>query len=178
MWKSVNTLVGDAALDFSNAAIDPICEIAKDAEASAIFYPEEMPKGMTPMQWQEGRLRKAVPVLLKRHRDSVMEIVAANAGITVEEYREKATVMELSTDVAMMLFDPAMSLFFTFVQSKAPASASAPGITGGKKASGRSCGTAPLNVSGNGSGKRKQNIWRRLWQWLRKTRRSSARENI
>lgn len=118
MWIKVDTLTGDHAMEFATAVIEPICDIASDADAADIFYTHELPEGKDADEFTEMCLRKSIPQLLKKHKDSLIKIFAANQNITVEEYTEKSGILQLSADLASMISDPGMRLFFGFAQPK------------------------------------------------------------
>lgn len=168
MWKAVSTLTGEHAMRFSDAVIDPICEIAADPEASEIFYPRPLEEGEDKDVFLESLLRSCIPVLMREHKESVLKIISANADITVEEYESQCNVLGMAADLASMLTDAGMLLFFAFVQTRMKSSKSAAANIAEQKALAVSSGTAMQSKERTSRKKAGGSIWQRLRKWLQK----------
>lgn len=64
----LSDIKGDRTLEVIAEVIDPICNIAEDDAAMAMFRREKLPDGMEPKRFLLARARKSLPVLLKRHQ--------------------------------------------------------------------------------------------------------------
>ena len=119
MWAEVGKLEGERALEFAVAAIDPICNIAKDDAAADIFYGHELPEGTDAEEFLIKCLRKSIPMLIKKHKDDLIAIICANQGITPEEYASGEVIMlKLAADITQMISDASFRSFFAFAQPR------------------------------------------------------------
>lgn len=118
MWANVTKLDNDKSLEFATAVIEPILDIAADDKAADIFYTHDLPDGVDSEEYTADCMRKSIPELIKHHQDSLIAIFAANQGITVDEYKGNTNIIQFSADIASMISDPGMRLFFGFAQPR------------------------------------------------------------
>lgn len=121
---------GERTFDVIAEVIDPIGNIAEDAEIAAIFKREKA-DGRTQGQVFLGKLRKALPLIVKGHRDDVVRILAAVGGTTPEEYMKGCTLSSLMGDVFELMTD---SEFLSFLPSDAQGSGTSSESTEGQQA--------------------------------------------
>ncbi len=129
----LSDISGDRTLEVIAEVIDPLCNIAEDDEAMAMFRREKLPEGMEPKKFLLQRARKSLPVLLKNHKGDIISILAAIAGITPEEYRKALNLIKLTDDVIDLLADEAFEQLFISAQTEttsgsAQANTEAPGV--------------------------------------------------
>ena len=109
---------GERTLDVIADIIEPISNIASDKEAMALFEKKKTPKGMNSREFFLKRVGKSVPVLLKDHKDDVIQILSTIEGVTVEEYTAELNMAKLVSDVMELLTDEE---FLSFLPSCAMA---------------------------------------------------------
>lgn len=114
----LSDIKGERTLDVIADVIEPICNIAEDEEASALFKREKLPDGMTVKNFLLNRVRKAVPVLLKGHKNDIITVLAAIDGISKQEYTDEMSVPKLIKDLTELLTDDIFKTFFILAQSK------------------------------------------------------------
>ena len=120
----LSEIKGDRALDVIADIIDPICNIAEDEEAMALFERQKCPDGVTPRQFAAQRIRKSVPVLLRNHKSDVIVIVATLTGVSPYEYAKELTIPQLVNDLADVFVDDlSRSLFISAQSATTPGSA-------------------------------------------------------
>lgn len=114
----LSDIQGERVFDVIADIIDPIANIAEDEAASALFKREKLPKGMTAKAFMTQRVRKALPALLKAHKDDIIAILAAIEGVSVDEYKGALNFAKLLHDAAELLTDDAFGALFTSAQSE------------------------------------------------------------
>lgn len=101
---------GEEVLDIIADLIDPVCAIAQDA--GELFGPMELPEGMTETQLFLSRVRKALPGIIRNHKEELVTILATVNGVGVEEYKASLTVPQLVKDAYDVLTDKELVPFF------------------------------------------------------------------
>lgn len=104
---------GERTLDVIADLVEPIANIAQDEDAALLFKPRPLKKGQTREQEFGERCRKAVPALLRSHKQDVVAILATIAGVTQEEYMEGMTLSSIVKDVYELLTDEAFIGFLS-----------------------------------------------------------------
>ena len=92
--------------------------IAEDDAASALFKREKLPEGMTAKEFMTQRARKALPALLKGHKDDIISILAAIEGVSTDAYKGALNLVKLMRDAAELLTDDAFTELFLSAQSE------------------------------------------------------------
>ena len=108
---------GERVFDVIADIIDPIANIATDEAASALVRREKLQEGESARSSILSRVRKAVPALLKGHKNDVIAILATIGGTTANEYKSTLTLAKLIQDATELLTDEAFGEFFTSAQS-------------------------------------------------------------
>lgn len=116
---------GERTFEVIADIIDPIANIAEDEAASELFRPKKLPEGMTAKEFLLKRAKKAVPALLRGHKEDIISILAAIAGQSPKEYAEGLNLVSLVHDCTELLTDEAFTRLFISAQG-----------TGGGKPSG------------------------------------------
>lgn len=124
---------GERTLEVVADLIDPICNIAQDENAAALFHREKLPKGVSPKDFLLQRVKKSAPRLLKAHKSDMVAILAAIEGVTPKEYEAGLNLVKLLSDFVDLMTDEAFGELFISAQSKT-SSGSALASTRGQKA--------------------------------------------
>ena len=114
----LSDIQGERVFDVIADIIDPIANIAEDEQASAMFRREKLPEGMTVKQSATQRARKALPALLKGHKDDIISILAAIDGVSTDAYKGALSLVKLMRDAAELLTDDAFTERFLSAQSE------------------------------------------------------------
>ncbi len=122
---------GERVFDVLADTIDPMANIASDEDVSNLFKKEKPPEGVSPRKFVLEKLKKAVPALLKGHRDDVVSVLATVEGVTPDEYKESLNLVKLFRDANDLINDEAFAeLFISARGGKVePSSGSAPEST-------------------------------------------------
>lgn len=112
----LSDIKGERVLDVIADLVDPIANIAQDKEALAFFKPEPPKKGQTASEAFAERMKKAVPVLLRTHKDDLVAILSTIKGVDRAEYVEQMTLANVVGDVFELLTDEE---FLAFLPSSA-----------------------------------------------------------
>lgn len=113
----LSDIQGERVFDVIADIIDPIANIAEDDAASAMFKREKLPEGMTVKQFATQRARKALPALLKGHKEDIISILAAIEGVSTDAYKGALNLVKLMRDTAELLTDEAFGALFLSAQS-------------------------------------------------------------
>lgn len=132
----LSEIKGERCLDVVAELIEPIASIASDEDFTSLIKPGEIPKGMTKTQYFAQRLRKAVPVLIERHKDEVVTILATVNGQSTGEYLEGLTLSKLFGDTIEIMTDQDILGFTRSAASTSGSSGSASESTGDLEGSG------------------------------------------
>lgn len=114
----LSDIQGERVFDVIADIIDPIANIAEDEQASAMFRREKLPEGMMVKQFATQRARKALPALLKGHKDDIISILAAIEGVSTDAYKGALNLVKLMRDAAELLTDDAFTELFLSAQSE------------------------------------------------------------
>lgn len=109
---------GERVFDVIADVIDPIANIAGDEAASALFKREKLPEGMTAKKFLLARARKAVPPLLKGHKEDLIAILAAIDGTSPQAYKGALNMVKLVRDVTELLTDEVFAELFISAQTQ------------------------------------------------------------
>lgn len=114
----LSDIKGDRTLEVIAEVIDPICNIAEDDAAMAMFRREKLPDGMEPKRFLLDRARKSLPVLLKRHKGDIIAILSAIEGVPTERYQGALNLVKLFKDATDLLTDEAFVEVFISAQGE------------------------------------------------------------
>ncbi len=121
----LSDIKGDRTLEVIAEVIDPICNIVEDDAAMSMFRREKLPEGMEPKKFLLARARKSLPVLLKKHKSDIIDILAAIEGVSPEQYQGVLNLVKLFKDATDLLTDEAFAELFISAQGET-SSGSAP----------------------------------------------------
>ena len=107
---------GERVFEVLADIIDPIANIAEDEQAAALFKKAKLPEGTTPDKFLLERARKAVPPLLRGHKNDIIAILAAIEGVEPETYKGTLNMFRLFKDCTSLLSDEAFSELFISAQ--------------------------------------------------------------
>lgn len=100
---------GPQTLDVIADIIPPITRIADDKECMALFTTGGDGEGQALVL---SRLGKAVPAVIKAHKDDVIAVLAAVNCTTPEKYAETMTIPKLIADTYEIMTDESLLAFF------------------------------------------------------------------
>ena len=104
---------GERTFEVIGLLVDPIANIVEDNEVTKAFRADSLPDGMTEGQYFVKRLRRVMPLILKRHRGDIVAILAAVKGVEPSEYEAEITMAELVNDVYELVTDEALLSFLS-----------------------------------------------------------------
>lgn len=110
------------------------CNIANDDTIMALFKKQGLKKGETARSNLINRLKKAIPALLKNHREDVITILSTIKGVPAETYVSDMGLVSLVTDLMELAQDDAFFELFTAMQTGSISSGSALRIAESQKA--------------------------------------------
>ena len=113
----LSDIKGDRVFDVIADIIDPIANIASDETASALFKREKLPECMTAKSFLLKRARKAVPALLKGHKNDIITVLSTIEGVSSDDYRASLTLAKLMKDTSELMTDEAFGELFISAQS-------------------------------------------------------------
>lgn len=108
---------GERAIDVIADLIEPVARIAEDKEAAKLFRREKLPKGETARGYLLKRIRTSVPLLLRNHKNDLIEIMAALDGVSKDEYASALSVPKLIADIFGLLSDNELLSLFGLAQT-------------------------------------------------------------
>lgn len=111
---------GDRTLEVIADVIEPICNIAEDENAAALFKREQLPEGMTAKKFLLQRAKKAVPALLRGHKGDVIAILSSIEGTSPEAYTGALSLIKLTKDFIGLMTDEAFAELFISAQTGEP----------------------------------------------------------
>lgn len=103
----------DRVFDVIADIVEPVYNIATDEKAAALFKRGGMPEGSDPKAYVLDRMRKALPALLKGHKEDLLAIFAAIEGVGVEEYRKDFDLSKLLKGLYEMVTDEDLLAFLS-----------------------------------------------------------------
>ncbi len=113
----LSDIKGERTFDVIAEIIDPIANIAEDEAVSELFSRQKLPEGMTPKKFMLKRAKKAVPALLRGHKDDIIAILSSIADVSPDEYKGALSIAKLIHDCFELLTDETFLTLFTSAQS-------------------------------------------------------------
>lgn len=108
---------GERTLDVIAEIIEPIANIAEDEVATEIFARKRLPDGMTAKAFMLRRIKKSVPILIRKHKDDLITILCTIEGTSSTKYKESLNLPKLTKDVLDLLTDEEFMGLFTSAQT-------------------------------------------------------------
>ena len=105
---------GERVFDVIADIIEPACNIAQDADAASLFdRSEKRPDDVTPTEFALAKVKRAVPQLMRSHKDDLVAILSAIEGADPDEYRDGLTMPKLIKGVYEILTDEDLLAFLS-----------------------------------------------------------------
>ncbi|MBQ9041416.1 MAG: hypothetical protein IJ111_01210 [Eggerthellaceae bacterium] len=115
----LSDIKGERTLEVIADLVDPIANIAMDEEAAAMFKGIKPADGESDNQAFVNRMRKAIPALLKTHKDDIVAILATVKGVSPDEFVAEMSLSSLIADVVELLSDEEFTSFLSSQQETA-----------------------------------------------------------
>jgi hypothetical protein len=122
---------GERVFDVLADIVEPICSIASDKDAVALFKGGRE-DGQDVYEFVAAKIRRAVPVLMRGHRDDIVAIMSSIKGQTRDEYVADLTMGGLIADLYEMLTDEDLLSFLSSSKTTAERSGTSSASTGGQ----------------------------------------------
>ncbi len=107
----LSEIKGERVFDVVADLVDPVASIAGDKEAIEFLQPKPCPEGEDRREFMAGRIRRALPRLLRGHKGDLAAIMATLKGVSPEEYMAGLSLATLANDL-VELFDDEEFLAF------------------------------------------------------------------
>ena len=120
----LSDIKGERTLDVIAEIIEPIANIAADQTAAALFQRQRCQKGKKPKEFMLERVKKSAPALIKGHREDIVQLLAALAGVTPEAYAESLNLFKLTSDIVDLMTDPEFLGLFPSAETETDAAVS------------------------------------------------------
>ena len=95
----LSDIKGERVLDVIADIVEPVCNIAMDEEAAALFTPQPPKEGQTPYQAFIERIKESLPKLCREHKADVIAIFAAINGVDPKKYAKEMTFSSVLQDL-------------------------------------------------------------------------------
>lgn len=115
----LSDIKGERTLSVIADIIDPIANIAEDAEVSQLFKREKLPEGVSAKSFLLKRVRQYLPNLLKSHKRDIITILSAIEGVEPREYEGALNLVKLVKDCTELMTDEAFEVLFISAQTEA-----------------------------------------------------------
>lgn len=111
--RKLSEIKGKGAISAFATIIDPICNIAEDAETRELYKKEHCPEGRDEKSYMLQQLFK----ILSKHEDDFTAIMAVCYETTPEEYKATLSYAQALSDWADLISDPVWKAFFIQARS-------------------------------------------------------------
>lgn len=108
----LSEIKGERSFDVVAEIVEPVMNIAEDVDAAELFGRKALPNGTSVKEFVIGRIKRAMPVLLKNHKADIIKICAAIEGISEAEYAEAVTPEKVIVDMSELISDAVFNAFF------------------------------------------------------------------
>lgn len=109
----LSEIKGDRVFEVIADIMEPLANIAGDDDVMAIFTDKSKAEDETGVQFALRKAKTSVPVLLRDHKDDVVEILAVLNGVDKDEYLENVTIPKLIGEVFEVLTDNELLAFLS-----------------------------------------------------------------
>lgn len=116
--KKLSEITMEQGLDIVADILVPIMNIAEDDTARDFFTKENPQEGENAIQMALRRIKSSLPVLIKKHKEDLIVIMAALNTQTVDEYKHSKGFMGLVKDVVSLANDEDLQGLFTSAESE------------------------------------------------------------
>lgn len=104
---------GEKCFDVFAEMLEPLLSIASDEEAMEYFKVQEVPEGEDAQAYALKRTKELLPLILKKHKDDIVAILAAFDGKTPAQYLKTLTVPGLFKSINDLVTDPVFRAFLS-----------------------------------------------------------------
>jgi hypothetical protein len=108
----LSDIKGERALDVIGEIIAPVANLAQDEAVKALFVKQKVEEGQTAESMLLDRIKAGVPAMIKNHKDDLVTVLAALAGVEKAEYLENMTLKSVISDIFELLTDKDFRDFF------------------------------------------------------------------
>lgn len=116
--KKLSEITMEQGLDIVADILVPIMNIAEDDTARDFFTKEKPHECENAIQMALRRIKSSLPVLIKKHKEDLIVIMAALNTQTVDEYKHSKGFMGLVKDVVSLANDEDLQGLFTSAESE------------------------------------------------------------
>lgn len=116
--KKLSEITMEQGLDIVADILVPIMNIAEDDTARDFFTKKKPQEGENAIQMALRRIKSSLPVLIKKHKEDLIVIMAALNTQTVDEYKHSKGFMGLVKDVVSLANDEDLQGLFTSAESE------------------------------------------------------------
>lgn len=120
----LSDIKGERTLDVIAEIIEPIANIAADQTGSGAVPAAALPEGKETEGVYAGAGEKSAPALIKGHREDIVQLLAALAGVTPEAYAESLNLFKLTSDIVDLMTDPEFLGLFPSAETETDAAVS------------------------------------------------------
>lgn len=122
--KKLSEITMEQGFDIVADILVPIMNIAEDETARDFFTKEKPQEGENAIQMALRRIKSSLPVLIKKHKEDLVCIMAALNTQTVEEYKQSKGFVGLVKDVMALANDEDLQGLFTSAESESTSASS------------------------------------------------------
>lgn len=110
----LSEIKGDRVFEVIADIIEPACNIAQDKDAASLFdRSEKRPDGISAKDFALNKVKRAVPKLMRSHKDDLVAILSAVEGVDPDEYRKSLTMPKLIQGVYEIMTDEDLLAFLS-----------------------------------------------------------------
>ena len=110
----LSEIKGDQVFEVIADIIEPACNIAQDKDAASLFdRSEKRPDGISAKDFALNKVKRAVPKLMRSHKDDLVAILSAVEGVDPDEYRKSLTMPKLIQGVYEIMTDEDLLAFLS-----------------------------------------------------------------
>lgn len=106
----LSEIKGERVFEVMAEVIEPICNIAADEAALALFKGDR-PKDADATEYAISKIRNSLPTLVRSHGNDLARIMAATDGVSLDEYLADMTVASLIAGIYQILTDDELLSF-------------------------------------------------------------------
>ena len=114
----LSDIKGERVFDVIADLISPIANIASDKDAMELFQKKKVPQDTDVKTFLIQRLTKALPILLKNHKQDIISVLSTIEGCSANDYAENLTLSTLMRDCADLLNDKTFMELFISAQTE------------------------------------------------------------
>lgn len=106
---------GERTFDVIADIIEPVGNLSDCGEMKKVFDASDKPADLTASEFMVQRIKQYLPIVLKKHKNDFIAILATIECVSVERYTQTLNLAKLFVDVTELLTDEA---FLGFLDSQ------------------------------------------------------------